>query len=773
MQADKNRNYAGTKILHAGTESGYRAIFQWGFFLLIMAGPLLQGLYYEIEFMPVLFLMALVSIFYLLGNRGKHEEALITQPLDWAMGGLVLAYLLSMVTAVHAHQAVVGLLQVCSYFIIYWLAAQVGCRIDGFKGLLTAVYLAAIAMALVGLVAALGWVDWPGFYAGGQICSTFQYHNTLAVYLAVASIIGLALSIESDSLPYRFIFSAGNFIINLVIIGTLSRGTWLLYPLALVAFLGLLRPGDRIKAVVSILWIILCAVLTGRYFFDRIGHSPLLALLILLTGLILSLAGGLTIPRMPRGRSLIKQYRRAGIIGLAGILVILLALSFAFHNSSPGKSIIPQNVINRARQTSIQEGSIQERLMSYRDALRIVKIHPLTGSGGGGWAAVYQQYIQRPYYTKELHNYYLKVAVEAGLLGLGILLAGAVLFCRLLIKARHREKIEPWPPMFWGAAAGVILLGAHAAGDFDLSLPGAAFLFFALIGALRGLSGGFETNPLRARPGKAKKQKTVLSSPVNKNSIATTIGLWGITIAVIISASCWFLAYMSGEAGKEALQRNSLQEARSNYSRAALLAPYTPQYRVGLAMTAARMAVGKQEGEVYQEALEQAREAARLEPYGLETRLNLVKVYGLLQMPQQQIEECKALVIADPQQIRAYELTADTLMNAAWSCLMRSDMDRAGGYLLQLLDVRASMPEKIKVPSPHINLAAGQAALLMGHYQEAEAYLDQAAGDKDSRQTAVYWLKVLKKIKNDAGSQPRGLVPEIQPEILRDLLSHR
>lgn len=770
MKNDKTVPAVRRPGLYAGAATKSQAVFYGGFFLLIFIGPLLQGLYYEIEFMPVLFLLGLVAAGVLLFRPGRLEEELGRQPLDWIMAGLLPVYLLALITAVHRHQAVVGVLQVCSYFLVYWLAVKVGRSREGFKGLLIAVYLAAIVMAAAGLAAALGWVNWPGFYAEGQIRSTFQYHNALAVYLAVAGIIGWSLSLESRVLPYRLLWAAGNYIIMLVIIGTLSRGTWLLYPPALALFIGSLHKGRRSQALLALIWTILCALLTSRYFFEQIGHSSGLAFGIMVIGLAASLAAGITADWLPRFRSLSKGYRAAVLIGLAGVLLVLSAGLSGLGTSGPGnREMLPRNVVNRAQQTSFQENSIQERLASYRDALKIIRDHPVTGCGGGGWAAVYQQYVQQPYYTRELHNYYLKVGVEAGILGLIVLIAGAVLFCRLWLKARRREKDEPWPPMFWGAACGFLLLALHAAIDFELSLPGVAFLFFALLGVIRGFAGDHQVKPKTAATGKGKRQKPAANSPGRCSKIAT-ITLWGVTAAVVICSAGWLLAWFNAKAGVEALAMNKLTEARDNYRRAVLLAPDTPQYRVGLAMTAARMAVGEKEGEAYREAVEQARAAARLEPYGLETRLELVKVYVFLGLPRQQIEECKALVIAAPHQIKAYELAADSLLNAAWSCLMQSDMDGAGGYLLQLLDVRNSMTGKIATPSARLNLASGQAALLLGRWPEAATYLREAATGKGTGETARYWLAVMKDAQ---GLHPPGLVPEIPPDILRDLLNHR
>jgi len=764
---DQSKEFSGLLPYSAGMGE---AIFFMGFYLMIFAGPLLQGLYYETEFMPALFLISLLFALDLATRSGKIKNRYDIQALDLAMVGLVIAYLLSLISAVHLHGAVVGLLQVCSYFMIYWLAARLGGKPEGFRGILTAAYLAAIAMCLAGLAAALGWVDWPGFYAEGQIRSTLQYHNALAIYLAAASIIGSALLIQARSINYRLLLAGGNFIMVLVIMGTLSRGTWLLYPLALAAWVFFLNTDDRYRALFTLCWTILCALAAGRFLFAQIEQSPDLALLILLAGLVLSLLAGWGVVWISSAQSIINKYPRKSIIGAAGVIILLLFLLTAFHQFN--SNILPQNVAARAQQISLQDGGLKERLDSYRDALSIIRDYPLIGTGGGGWTALYQQYAHRPYYVKEVHNYYLKVAVEAGLLGLCVLLTGAFLFIRMLVRARQQDRQVPFPPMFWGAAMAFVLLALHAATDFELSLPGVAFLFFALLGALRGLSCTASEQPLPMKKGKARDNKPTMPRTSIKSGPLVTLGLWGITIAAMLLASCWVIAYRAGGEGKQALAQGTLKKAENHYHQAVSLDPSNPRYRVGLAMTEARIAAGNKGTTAYRDAVKQAGKAAGMEPYGVETRLNLVKVYSLLLLPQEQTEECKALIQAAPYQPRAYKLAAESLINAAWGCMQQSDMDSAGGYLLQLLEIRASMPGKIKEIPAEVNLAAGQAALLTGRYEEARTYLDEAVYAKNTQATARYWLGILEEVSQESENLS-GIVAAIDPDTLRDLMDHR
>ena len=581
---------------------------------------------------------------------------MLSTPLDLAMAGLVLAYLLSLFNAVHLHQAVIGAAAGCFIFHDILDGSPVSAEWTGIQRLLLAAYLAALTMAVIGLAAALGWINVPGFYTDGQICSTLQYHNALAIYLAACSLMGAAFALQTRQAGARLLLSVSNYLLLLAAIGTLSRGIWLLYPLAIAAWIWLLPKTDRLKGVHRLLVPLICAALAGRFFFDQVGKASTLALCSMIGGVALAVVWELISPVIiNQWKFAFANYQRLmKLLMLVTIVTLVFGIMIFARYTEAWQHLLPGNVIARAQQTSLQEGSLQERLMSYQNALAIIRDHPLTGTGGGGWAAIYQQYAQKPYRTKEIHDFYLKVGVEAGIIGLIALLAGGLITLRMLYLA-HRQVGRKYSSAYWAAAAALLLMAAHAVMDFELSLPGVAFLFFALLGALRGQD-GYEVRkslPIKHRKSdKSRLHQPPPSQPVRPVATIVTIIFWGLGLAGMASCMGWFSAGLFGEAGNRALAEGKMEEARANYQRAAWLAPYTAQYRVGLATEAAMTAAGRKEGEDYQRAIDQAQIAARLEPYGIETGLKLVQVYALLQLPMQQVEECRALIKADPYQAR-------------------------------------------------------------------------------------------------------------------------
>jgi O-antigen ligase len=123
--------------------------------------------------------------------------------------------------------------------------------------------------------------------------------------------------------------------------------------------------------------------------------------------------------------SLVLTFSRGGYLGfLFGLLVLgiikerklLLVLAILIAS---WQSLVPNAVRERVLMT-YQEGegldsSAQERVAIWQDALQVITLNPLLGTGFDTYASMGRV---GPY--KDTHNYYLKVFLELGLIGLGV-----------------------------------------------------------------------------------------------------------------------------------------------------------------------------------------------------------------------------------------------------------------------------------------------------------------------------------------------------------------
>ncbi|WP_054696806.1 O-antigen ligase family protein [Syntrophomonas palmitatica] len=500
-------------------------------FLLLTLSPLLRGgTFFPEQLLPVLFFVGLIFIIFLAEQR-PYWKTMELQALDICFLALGLAYLLSLTNAVSLHSALLEIMKIFAGFMVYWIARNLSQDGKSLKRLLAAVYLAAIVLALVGWGAAMGWVSFPGAYEDGHIRSTLQYHNALAIYLASAALIGWALGIQEAN-PIRSIVSiCCNYFLLVILAGTMSRGTVILYPIAAAAFFLLISANDRGKAYSHLVLSLPLAWFTAAFVYSALhSNQPELSFIILLGGLgIVALAAWFYTSRLSSSLEKASTGARMVCALLAGLISLLLIMAGSLYMShqvtGSAANTAPQNVADKFGRLSVGEHSVQERLTTYKDALKIIKDYPFTGAGGGSWRLLYHQYATKFYTCNEMHNFYLKTLLEAGIPGLMALLAMCFAFLGLIYKI-WREAAGEDRSLLAAAAIIVMLTGLHSAFDFDLSIPAVAFMFFAIIGGLQGHVLGWRSGA------KSVNNKTVKNGGADRN---------GPVFRIILSASDWYL----------------------------------------------------------------------------------------------------------------------------------------------------------------------------------------------------------------------------------------
>lgn len=129
-----------------------------------------------------------------------------------------------------------------------------------------------------------------------MILSTLQYKNALAVYLASANVMGLSL--KTERLLPKIYHAAGNLLPVVVILGTQSRGGWVLYPLAMAAFLALVPQSFRWRGLYHLVIFLGCGLVTSRAFYGHLrGVQGFAVLKYLAAGLAAAAAQYRAIPR--------------------------------------------------------------------------------------------------------------------------------------------------------------------------------------------------------------------------------------------------------------------------------------------------------------------------------------------------------------------------------------------------------------------------------------------------------------------------------------------
>ena len=183
---------------------------------------------------------------------------------------------------------------------------------------------------------------------------------------------------------------------------------------------------------------------------------------------------------LARRDSLPRRKMRVAITGLA--LAAVAALFFW---------LVPGYVLARfgAVHGYVSEAQVG-RVAIWKSSLKIVRAHPIAGTGMGSFATIYPLYQTEPsnLVTEHAHNDYVEALVETGVIG-GILILGALAMFFPMAFGNLGEQFrrtDGW--MQLGAAIACCGLLVHSSMDFNLHIPANA-AWFAFCAGLASLSG--------------------------------------------------------------------------------------------------------------------------------------------------------------------------------------------------------------------------------------------------------------------------------------------
>ncbi|WP_242656366.1 O-antigen ligase family protein [Desulfofundulus thermosubterraneus] len=755
-----------------------RPFFLAGLWFILFTSPFMRGLFFAPELLTYHIITAAAFAFCVYDQVLRREVHYPRTPLDLSILALVAAYALSLITAVHMRSAIEELLKAATYFMVYWMALRAMRGEKDLDRLLNVVYAAGIGVAAVGLLAAARVFNFPGAYENGVIMSTLQYKNALAVYLASVNVIGLGLSLKPERLLPKVFYAAGNMLLVVVILGTQSRGGWVLYPLAMAAFVALVPKSFRWRGAYHLVIFLGCGLVTARFFYGHLqGAQGFAVLKYLLAGLVAAavlqvcyhfLALWLNRDTVPENTR--RLVATGGLAYFGAVLAVYLWYAAAAFPVAAAQ-VLPGRVIARAETISGHDPSFRSRLEYSRDALRIVRDYPVTGAGGGGWNALYHRYASSLYWTTETHNHFFQTWVEAGTLGFLALLAVWVGFVLLLVRFKRREEGEGVRISAWSAAVAALTLGVHSAFDFDLSLAALGIYLYALLGGVQGVvpEPVHKTGPAPAGERRAQDRDLPPEAPAGRRAgpaawrplVALALAGTLAAAAVIYPARAFYAAGVAGAEGARALLAKDLESAKGFYEQAHRLDPFTASYAADLAQVWAVLAAARDDAVARYRSMQYAREAAKAEPYNTKVRATLVNVYSLLREYDLMVAEAASLCEANPLAAEHHEILARARLDAARHYLKRGGRQKAREYLQQVLDTPGRLPAAISRPSPALYLTAGQAAYLLGDMPRAAELLELARGDRDIAFEAELWLAASLARKGEA-SRAGAMVKELE-----------
>ena len=167
--------------------------------------------------------------------------------------------------------------------------------------------------------------------------------------------------------------------------------------------------------------------------------------------------------------------RKKGLFLIIGSLFVIVLIC--------GQRMDVERVIGRFGDLSEENILEQGRMVHNRAVLPIIKEYLLLGTGLGTFEYVYPRYqpAYPPGYRRELHNDWLQLMVETGIVGFLIVFIGFILLMKSFVALWWKRK-DPFAVGLGIGCIGAILTSAiHSLFDFSLHIPANAITLAAVV----------------------------------------------------------------------------------------------------------------------------------------------------------------------------------------------------------------------------------------------------------------------------------------------------
>jgi len=378
--------------------------------------------------------------------------------------------------------------------------------------------------------------------------------------------------------------------------------------------------------------------------------------------------------------------------------------------------ILPDRFYSRIYSYSLDR-NLDRRLELFEDAVKVIRDYPILGAGGGAWAAVYRAYQDQPYDSREVHNHYLQVWIEAGILGfiafVGIWLSFAAAFIRNCFLGRASPvRWQYWTATFLPVAA----LGVHSTIDWNFSMAAVGIFLFALLGAGRSLD--------QAAWFKKEDNKNV------KSGKGLVIGI--IALLLGLSLSIYSAVLLNGLKttweSQQLLERGNNQRAMAEMERAIRLDPLLAENHHNLSVLIEGQARRTQTQLDAEQILALSRRAYELEPYNP----NYFLRYGDLLMSHVDIDEglsyIDKLMKMRPHNPSSYVRPAHSRLQVIEYFDEVGEQAGLQNYAGEIFELEEKMREKQGDSLP-MAYVIGRTNQLLGNRVEAERYYEMVPED--------------------------------------------
>lgn len=338
--------------------------------------------------------------------------------------------------------------------------------------------------------------------------------------------------------------------------------------------------------------------------------------------------------------------RQLAWLGVAAAIAVI-ALATAF---------VPTAARTGGRAAVEQAHSLQHRIATWHGTARIIRSHPLLGTGIGTFELVFPRYMVAGY-TRNAHDGYMQIAAEAGIPALMALAAalGALILAGLRGLRRDDDTEHP---LLQRNGVALLACGALAAVagslirnllDSDLYNPGIGFAFWILAGLVASCA----PHP----------------KPVNPHAALRGF----LTVLALGMVVLWSLFVIAGLKAEVAAMESDPGSAIELYRSAISLDPLNADHWLHLGQVKAYTA-GDDEDQ-WRQGVADVRRAARLEPTRARDRIVLGRILAARGDTSGALREFRAALDLDPHSTRAMLSAARLLQGREADAMYRRMLD--------------------------------------------------------------------------------------------------
>lgn len=387
------------------------------------------------------FLILACALFYILKLALMLRPEVRNSPVDFSILGFLFICALSLIYSVNRNISIRSLLALFSYVVFFFLVIHAVDRADVVK----------FCALLVGLATAL---------------SLYGLYEYIFLYRFIGEHIDISFVdvIARKMISLRRVSSVFGWPNRLA--GFLG----MTIPVSIGLFFHEKRPKFRILLIVSAIVMLVCMLFT----FSIGGWIALMGALIF--------AGILSFRLMGRKlREVIS--RRKALVSVIALLLIIAMVSVG-------------GVIVKKRATPITLGAIKCRAAYLRGALGIIRDNFILGTGLGTFKLIYPQYMppMRGYGTKHVHNSYLEIWSEVGLVGVILFLIFIGQLISVGLRSFSNMGNQGHRFVMVGLISGIIAFLLHNILEFTYYCPEVSLYWWLLAGLLLAYTkeeGGF------------------------------------------------------------------------------------------------------------------------------------------------------------------------------------------------------------------------------------------------------------------------------------------